>query len=188
MEVEHQILLKHINNAKEGNQKAFHFLMDTFWAEVYGFLLKRIENESDAEDIAIQTFSKAFHKIDQFNNEYKFSTWLIAIAKNIHFDLIRKRKSLINSNTIDADDEAHTVIDGTPSVEDQIITAQNLAQLLKLIKKLKPHYQEIIQLRYFQEKSIKQIANQLDEKENNVKVKLLRARKLLASFIKDSTE
>ncbi|NQY05127.1 MAG: sigma-70 family RNA polymerase sigma factor [Flavobacteriaceae bacterium] len=160
--------------------------MDSFWGEVYGFLLKRTENENDAEDIAVQTFSKAFNKLDSFNEEYKFSTWLIAIAKNIHFDLIRKRKSLLNSNTIDADDEALTIIDGSPSAEDKIIIEQNLVELLKQIKKLKPNYQEIIHLRYFQEKSIKQIANQLDETENNVKVKLLRARKLLAEYIKNN--
>ena len=159
--------------------------MDSFWAEVYGFLLKRTENENDAEDIAIRTFTKAFNKIDTFNEDYKFGTWLIAIAKNIHFDLIRKRNSLLNYNTVDANDEALTVIDGSPSVEDKIIIEQNLAELLKQIKKLKPHYQEIIQLRYFQEKSIKQIAQQLDETENNVKVKLLRARKLLAEYIKN---
>ena len=186
MEINSEKLRQHIHQAKEGNQKAFHFLMDTFWAEVYGFLLKRTENENDAEDIAIRTFTKAFNKIDTFNEEYKFGTWLIAIAKNIHFDLIRKRNSLLNFNTVDASDEALTIIDGSPSVEDQLIIEQNLAELLKQIKKLKPHYQEIIQLRYFQEKSIKQIALQLDETENNVKVKLLRARKLLAEYIKNN--
>lgn len=185
MEINNEKLLNYINQAKRGNQKAFHFLMDSFWAEVYGFLLKRTENENDAEDIAIRTFTKAFNKIDTFNEDYKFGTWLIAIAKNIHFDLIRKRNSLLNYNTVDANDEALTVIDGSPSVEDKIIIEQNLAELLKQIKKLKPHYQEIIQLRYFQEKSIKQIAQQLDETENNVKVKLLRARKLLAEYIKN---
>ena len=186
MEIDKSTLREYIQKAKEGNQKAFHFLMDSFWGEVYGFLLKRTENENDAEDIAVQTFSKAFNKLDSFNEEYKFSTWLIAIAKNIHFDLIRKRKSLLNSNTIDADDEALTIIDGSPSAEDKIIIEQNLVELLKQIKKLKPNYQEIIHLRYFQEKSIKQIANQLDETENNVKVKLLRARKLLAEYIKNN--
>lgn len=188
MEINKETLSENIQKAREGSQMAFHFLMDSFWGEVYGFLLKRTENKNDAEEIAVQTFSKAFNKIDTYNEEFKFSTWLIAIAKNIHFDLIRKRNSLIQSNTVDANDEALTVIDGTPSVEDKIITEQNLAELLKLIKKLKPHYQEIIHLRYFQEKSIKQIANQLEETENNVKVKLLRARKLLAEYIKDSKE
>jgi RNA polymerase sigma-70 factor (ECF subfamily) len=55
--------------------------------------------------------------------------------------------------------------------------------LLQYIKELKPHYQEVIQLRYFQELSYQEIANQLDEPLSNVKVKILRAKKLLAEII-----
>jgi len=58
-----------------------------------------------------------------------------------------------------------------------------LAQLLKDIKKLKLHYQEVINLRYFQELSYKDISEHLNEPINNVKVKLLRAKKLLAEII-----
>jgi len=60
---------------------------------------------------------------------------------------------------------------------------QNLKKLLHDIKKLKPHYQEVINLRYFQELSYKEIAKKLDEPMNNIKVKLLRAKKLLAELI-----
>ena len=72
-----------INKAKMGNQIAFSNLLDTFWNTVYGFQLKRTENENDAEDITIQTFSKAFDKIHTFDDSYEFKTWLIAISKNI---------------------------------------------------------------------------------------------------------
>jgi len=56
--------------------------------------------------------------------------------------------------------------------------------LLKDIKQLKPKYQEVIQLRYFQELSYREISEQIQEPMNNVKVKLLRAKKLLAAIIK----
>ena len=69
-------------------------------------------------------------------------------------------------------------------MEDQLITEQNLASLLSHIKKLKPHYQKVINLRYFNELSYAAIANELEEPVNNVKVKLLRAKKLLAEIIK----
>ena len=69
-------------------------------------------------------------------------------------------------------------------MEDIIITEQHLAKLLMDIKKLKPHYQKVIHLRYFQELSYKEISNALGEPINNVKVKLLRAKKLLADIIK----
>jgi len=182
LEINKQILLLQITKAKEGNQSAFNFLLDTYWREVYGFQLKRTQNEIEAEDITIETFSKAFHKIHLFNEEYKFSTWLITISKNIHHDLLRKKKASIASKAFN-NDNIHNIIDSTPSAEDKIITEQNLAKLLKDIKKLKPHYQEVIQLRYFQEMSYKEIAQEINEPITNIKVKLLRAKKLLAEII-----
>ena len=174
-----------IEKAKMNDQAAFNFLLDTYWNDVYGFQLKRTENENDAEDITIQTFSKAFDKIDTYNNTYVFKTWLITISKNIHIDLVRKRKSSISTTSNNSDnDDFHNIIDESPSPEDKLITEQNLAKLLRDIKKLKPHYQEIINLRYFQELSYNEISEQLNEPINNVKVKLLRAKKLLSEIIK----
>lgn len=173
-----------INNAKNNNQAAFRFLLDHFWNDVYGFLLKRTNNENDAEDITIETFSKAFDKLDTYNSEFNFKTWLITISKNIHNDLLRKQKVRFSkSNLPTYDDEFYQIADESPSAEDIIITEQNLAKLLKDIKKLKPAYQEVIQLRYFQEMSYKDIAEELNEPINNVKVKLLRAKKLLAEIL-----
>ncbi|MCK0180414.1 sigma-70 family RNA polymerase sigma factor [Flavobacteriaceae bacterium S0862] len=173
-----------IKKAKENNQIAFNFLLDTFWNDVYGFLLKRTQNENDAEDITIQTFSRAFDKIDTYNKKYKFKTWLITIAKNIHIDFLRiKKASITNERGHDHDERVKEIIDETPTIEDTIITEQNLAKLLRDIKKLKPHYQEVINLRYFQELSYQEISNALNEPMSNVKVKLLRAKKLLAEII-----
>ncbi len=174
----------HIKNAKKGDQTSFTFLLNHYWNEVYGFMLKRTENETDSEDVTIETFSKAFDKISSYNSEFQFNTWLIAIAKNVYIDLLRKKKS---SHLIEITDnenrQAYNVADTTPTAEDELITEQNLAQLLQYIKQLKPHYQEVIQLRYFQELSYQEIANQLSEPLNNVKIKLLRAKKLLAEII-----
>ncbi|AUC82385.1 RNA polymerase sigma factor [Lacinutrix sp. Bg11-31] len=174
-----------ITKAKQNNQKAFNFLLDEYWDYVYGFQLKRVTNEHDAEDITIQTFSKAFDKIDKFDEKYAFKTWLITISKNIQIDLQRREKSSIYSKIIDhEDDKVYRVMDDSPSPEDKLITEQNLAKLLRDIKKLKPHYQEVINLRYFQELSYTEISKELNEPMNNVKVKLLRAKKLLTEIIK----
>ena len=172
-----------INKAKDNDQIAFNYLLDTFWNYVYGFQLKRTKNENDAEDITIQTFSKAFDKINTYKDEYQFKTWLITISKNIHIDLLRKQKKSIKNTSKDNDDHYLDIVDDSPTPEYKIITEQNLAQLLRDIKKLKPHYQEVINLRFFQELSYKEISEELKEPITNVKVKLLRAKKLLAAII-----
>ena len=108
---------------------------------------------------------------------------MITISKNIHIDLLRKAKNSISQITSNNDKTIFQILDESPSAEDKLITEQHLAKLLRDIKQLKPHYQKVINLRYFQELSYKEIANQLNEPINNVKVKLLRAKKLLAEII-----
>jgi RNA polymerase sigma factor (sigma-70 family) len=176
-----------IEKAREGSQIAFSNLLDTFWNDVYGFQLIRTKNENDAEDITIQTFSKAFDKLDSYDPAYEFKTWLITISKNLHVDLIRKRKRNVLNNRGSGNSEAiKKVLDDALTAEDQLINDQNLAKLLQNIKQLKPHYQKVINLRYFNELSYTDIARELGEPVNNVKVKLLRAKKLLAEIIKNN--
>ncbi|MEX0291047.1 MAG: RNA polymerase sigma factor [Flavobacteriaceae bacterium] len=183
------ILRATIKKAKAGNQIAFSSLLDSFWNDVYGFQLIRTKNENDAEDITIQTFSKAFDKIDSYDESYEFKTWLFTISKNIHVDLIRKNKRNVLGNVDGGNHEAiKKVLDDAPTAEDRLITEQNLATLLQHIKMLKPHYQEVINLRYFNERTYAEIAEALGEPINNVKVKLLRAKKLLAEIIKNKEE
>lgn len=185
MEINSKIIQNNIEKAKLGDQVAFTFLLDFFWNEVYGFMLKRTENETDTEDIVIETFAKAFDKIAAYNPEFGFNTWLIAIAKNVHIDMLRKKKSeLFVEITNEQSQQAYNIIDSSSSAEDNLITEQNLSRLLQFIKELKPNYQEVIHLRYFQEMTYQEIADQLEEPLSNVKIKLLRAKKLLAEIIK----
>ena len=184
MEVTPQLIQKNVEKAKTGDQIAFTFLLDHYWNEVYGFMLKRTQNETDSEDIVIETFSKAFDRIAQYNPEYAFNTWLIAIAKNVHIDLLRKKRSSLFIEITDEEDyRAYNVADSSPSAEDNLIKEQNLSRLLECIRHLKPQYQEVIQLRYFQELSYQEISDQLNEPLNNVKIKLLRAKKLLLDIL-----
>ncbi len=184
MEITDSDIKKQIAQAKEGKQSAFNFLLDYFWNQVYGFQIKRINNEHDAEDITIETFAKAFDKISTFDENYAFGTWLVAISKNIHIDKTRKKNASVHLHSTDTSEEhVQKIPDQSPSQEDLLITEQNLVELLRYIKQLKPHYQEIINLRYFQEMSYNEISDQLEEPLSNVKVRLLRAKKLLAEVI-----
>ena len=188
MEIKSDELLQTIQKAKEGSQIAFNILLDSFWNSVHNYQLKKHQNDNDAEDITIQTFSKAFDKIATFDEKYQFKTWLITISKNVHIDFLRKKKSSITIDSYkDKEHETFDVIDDNPTPEDKIITEQNLAKLLRNIKQLNPKYQEVITLRYFRELSYKEISKEIDEPMNNVKVKLLRAKKLLAEIIKKSS-
>jgi RNA polymerase sigma factor (sigma-70 family) len=171
-----------IENARMGKESAFKKLLNTYWSDVYRFQFAKTNNEDEAEDITIKTFAKAFDKIDLYNDNYNFKTWLISISKNIFIDSVRGQKnetfSLHKGNS-----EAYDITDNEPSPEDKIIIEQNLAQLLRYIKKLKPRHQEIINLRYFQELSYKEIAKAMNEPMSSVKVNLLRAKKLLFNII-----
>ena len=178
---------KTIQNAKSGQQLAFSNLLDTFWNDVYSFQLLRTKNELEAEDITIETFSKAFDKINSYKEEFVFKTWLITISKNLHIDLLRKQKRSLENNTFSYQNSAgeSEVLDSTPTAEDQLIQQQNLADLLTEIKKLKPAYQKVINLRYFNEMSYAEMALVLEEPVNNIKVKALRARILLSELIRN---
>ena len=142
-----------------------------------------INFESENPISVLHKFTKlSFDKIDLYNDNYNFKTWLISISKNIFIDSIRgKKKETISLNK--GDSEAYLITDASPSPEDQIINEQNLAQLLSYIKKLNNKQQKIITLRYFQELSYKEISESLNESMSSVKVNLLRAKKSLAEII-----
>ncbi len=176
-------LQRTIAQAQAGNQTAYTELLHLYWGDVYRFLLSKCTNDYDAEDITIKAFSKAFDKLHLYKPDYVFKNWLITIANNLYIDHRRSQRNKIES--VDVPKEQVVVIaDIAPSPEDKLIKEQHLSALLRDIKKLKPHYREVIQLRYFQEYSYKEMAEELGESLSSVKVKLLRARKLLSEIIK----
>ncbi len=174
-----------IQQAKKGKDTAYTKLLNVYWKDVYRFLSQKTNDENEAEDITIRAFARAFDKISSYDESYKFKTWLLTIANNLLIDQLRKKKTetvSIHKKTA----EVNKIKDDKPSPVDQLIIEQNLAELLAYIKKLKPHYQEIINLRFFQEMSYKEMATALNEPMSNIKVKLLRAKKLLTEIIKKS--
>ena len=89
-------LLQHIKSAKKGEQTAYHHLLHIFWNDIFLFLKSKIINEEiDAEDLTIITFSKAFDSIERFDERKSFKNWLLTIAKNLWIDEVRKIKNII---------------------------------------------------------------------------------------------
>ena len=178
---DNKIIRNQIKLAKEKNQNAFSYLLNTFWYDVYNFQLKRNKNESTAEDITIESFTKAFEKINTYNDKYIFKTWLITISKNLHIDKLRKNKNNFN---LAETNEFKELKENSPSPEDDLINEQKLKSLKNKISQLKPSYKKVIELKYFNELSYKEISQKLNQPINNVKVRVMRAKRILAEIIK----
>jgi len=100
MEVIHDLSEKAKNDlllvaeARKGNEKAFASLMNRYRDSIYYMLLKMVNNASDAEDLTIEAFGKAFRNLDSYTPKFAFSTWLFKIATNNCVDFIRKKQLL----------------------------------------------------------------------------------------------
>lgn len=185
--MERQEIDQAVTLAKQNNQKAFALLFEAHWEYVYGYLLKQLNDDVLAEELALKTFGKAFDKIATFNQDFTFKTWLISISKNLKIDFHRseKTKSQLELTPIDKE-YVKEITDVNPSPEDQLILDQNLKALIENIKSLKPIYAKVIRLRYFEELSYKEIALKTELPINTVKVTLLRAKKVLANKINET--
>ncbi len=149
-----------------------------------------VNNASDAEDLTIEAFGKAFKNIDQYAPNYAFSTWLFKIATNNCIDFIRKKKA----NTIsldqndDDDDKAPTdIMAQVLDPEESLIKDQKLKLMRSIVSRLKPRYRKLIELRYFKEYSYDEISEELELPIGTVKAQLFRARELLFNILKHTT-
>lgn len=156
--------------------------MDLFWENIFGYVNSRIQNEDEAEDISIETFTKVFAKLKLYNSDFDFKTWVLSIAHNTMIDHIRKTQE----SQISLDDENYffEIQEDLPTPEESLIQKQDNDALDKHIQKLKPEYRKIIELRYLEDKTYKEIADELNLSMANVKVRLLRARQLLQEILK----
>lgn len=81
-----------VDRAVAGDQKAFAELMGRYRDAIFFMLLKMVNNKSDAEDLTIEAFGKAFKNLNQYSPSYAFSTWLFKIASNNCIDYLRKKE------------------------------------------------------------------------------------------------
>jgi RNA polymerase sigma-70 factor (ECF subfamily) len=178
-----------VQEALEGSQKAYADLMGFYWEQVERFLSSKLSGREDVEDLAIATFSKAFDKLDTYNTSFAFSTWLLTIASNTLIDFFRKKeqKTLsIDRDTSDDERPALNIVDGGLDPEGNLIRKQKNKEISRMVHRLKPHYRELIILRYLDELSYAEIAEKLDMPLGSVKAKLFRARDLLMDILKSN--
>lgn len=175
-----------VDQAKKGSEKAFASLMNRYRDSIYFMLLKMVNNSSDAEDLTIEAFGKAFRNLESYTPKFAFSTWLFMIATNNCVDFIRKKKAsppLLDSNADGMENITANIQSDSPDPEESLINHQKIAALKEIVNQLKPPYKKLIELRYYKEYSYEEISSELNIPIGTVKAQLFRAKTLLYNII-----
>lgn len=191
MEVDHhnRIDAELLKAAKNGDQKAYTALMEKYQKSIYHLILKLVKSPEDAEDLMIETFAKAFDKLDQYSPEYAFSTWLYKISSNTCIDFLRKK----SIEKVSLDKEGNTISDNVQfstsiTPESDLIKSQRTDKLQAYVNSMDTIFARVINLRYFKEYSYEEISAALNIPVSTIKVQLYRAKKNLLEKIKDEKE
>jgi len=178
-------LLTLILKAREKDQKAQTQLINLFWVDVFSFVMNRVKDENDADEITVSVFSKVLNKLDLFDPNFQFKTWILTIAQNTIIDFWRRK----NRENEDASDGLENVKNEfARSPEELMISEEDQQKIIKIIETMDAKNQDIIRLRFFEEKSIKEIAEELNLSVANTKVRIMRAKKILAGLLKNDNE
>lgn len=176
-----------VEKALQGNQKAYADLLDRYRDTIYFMLLKMVHNKNDAEDLTIEAFGKAFKNLEQYTSDFAFSTWLFRIASNNCIDFLRKRRAItvsIDENfDVEENEFSYNIESKELNPEEGFIKSQDSKYLEEIVKKLKPRYRELVELRYFKEYAYEEIATKMNLPLGTVKAQLFRARELLFNIL-----
>ena len=184
---------KLIQEALSNNdQQAYAELMEYYRESLYLMMLKMVNNPYDAEDLTIEAFGKAFRNLSQYKNTSAFSTWLFRIAANNCIDFLRKKRLnlvMLDQTYENEDGEVSSfeLSDDDLNPEEKLCDKEDKEGIRNVISKLKPHYRELVELRYFEELSYEEIATKLEMPLGTIKAKLFRARNMLQVIMKDKT-
>lgn len=157
--------LKWIKYAQE-NPRGFEPLYNKYYEQILRYIYQRIDDKETAYDIASQVFLKALNNIHKY--EYRgvpFASWLYRIAKSELYQSFRDKKArrTVNVDTSNLSEMIDEMEEDTSDGNRQV--------LIQLIKKLKEDEVQMVELRFFEKRSFKEIGEILDITENNAKVK-----------------
>jgi RNA polymerase sigma factor (sigma-70 family) len=175
----------------KGDQKAYAELLHRYRESIYFTMLRMCNNKDDADDLTIEAFGRAFKRLDQYTPTYAFSTWLFKIASNNAIDFLRNKKknTALSLDTKMENDEGQefskNIKSQTLDPEEHIIKKQRVEMLRDVVERLKPHYKELVKMRYFDEMSYEEIAVKMELPVGTVKAQLFRARDLLLNILKN---
>ena len=181
-----------VDLALQQNQAAFIVLYTRYNAGVKNHISKYIAQAEDKEDVALESFQKAFSQISTYNPEFKFSTWLYRIARNTALDHISKRdrekNNLPTTSISDTLAEINDMAAVMHNPEDDIIKQQEYDKWMANIEKLKDDYRIVARMNLIDHFGYKEIAEQLDLPINTVKTRIRRAKAQLLKMMEMSDE
>ncbi len=175
-----------INKVTQGENDAYAILVDRYKHMVLTLALKIVKNREDAEEVAQDTFIKAYNALNDFKGESKFSTWLYKIAYYRSLDYFKKNKRRVETTTIDISEEYNIA-----SMDDALdgMEVKERAEIIKhAIQELPADDAVLITLYYFETLSMNEISKVMEISPNTIKVRLFRGRKRLAKILENNLE
>lgn len=163
-----------IKRLKKNDEKAYIELLDLYGNRLLKTCFLVLKDEKEAEDIVQETFIKLFSQIHLFKGKSSLYTWIYRIALNLCKDKMRSKKEFIlYEDTVESNE----------GVEEIVLDEINNKILHKELEGLPHIYKEVIILFYFEDLSIKDISEILEEKEGTIKSRLSRGRVILRDAI-----
>jgi RNA polymerase sigma-70 factor (ECF subfamily) len=175
-----------VQQALGGDRSAFSRLVEVYQGPVYNLTYRLLGNPEEAEDAAQETFVRAFTRMNQYDPDRKFSTWLFSIANHHCIDRLRKRRATFVS--IDDNPVLQNLRGKAPQPEQRAMASELSAEVQRLLLHLEPEYRTPLVLRYWEEYSYSEIAQAMDISVSAVKSRLFRARKQMAALVARSQE
>jgi RNA polymerase sigma factor (sigma-70 family) len=176
----------YINQIIEGNSNAFAVLVDRYKDLVFTLSYKMVKNREEAEEISQDTFIKIFKSLNKFKGESKFSTWVYKITYNTCLDRLKKNKK--ENSVVYIEDFSEHQVKAIETVFDTIDEKERNQRIQDCLLLLPSEDAFLLTLYYFDDQSIEEIAKVVDSNANNIKVKLFRSRKKMASILKERLE
>ena len=145
----------------KGENKAFDVLLNRYKDKLYSYIFYIVRNAEMAEDIFQETFVKAIVTIRQgrYSESGKFSAWLRRIAHNLIIDSFRQEK---NENLVSCDEPENNILNNAGlsegNIENLLVNTQVLSDVRRLVDCLPDEQREVVQMRFYQELSFKEIA------------------------------
>jgi RNA polymerase sigma-70 factor (ECF subfamily) len=168
-----------IGRIAKGDRLAMQVLFARHHVRVYRFVLRLVGNPTTAEDLISEVFLDVWRQADRFEGRSAVSTWMLAIARFKALSALRKKPDE------ELDEETAATIEDTSDTPEVALEKKDKSTVLRqCLEKLSPEHKEIIDLVYYHEKSVEEVAEIVGIPENTVKTRMFYARKKLAELLK----